>query len=81
MSNMSYCRFQNTLRDLQDCAGVMEEGENEIRKLSSEEKRAFVSMMDVCSNMLAAIGIDVDSFEVDRAVSELLDGPAETDID
>lgn len=28
MSNMSYCRFQNTLCDLQDCADVLEEFSN-----------------------------------------------------
>ena len=27
MANMSYCRFENTTRDMQDCINAIEEGD------------------------------------------------------
>jgi hypothetical protein len=39
MSNMSYCRFQNTLSDLQDCA------DNITEKLDTEEAEARDQLM------------------------------------
>lgn len=41
MSNMSYCKFQNTLNDLKDCLESLEEGKIE----SQEEKVAAYEMM------------------------------------
>ena len=44
MSNMSYCRFENTATDLQDCLNVMQ-GEDEyylnVKKLNGSEKEAM----------------------------------------
>ncbi len=41
MSNMSYCRFQNTKQDFEDCVDALEEMEGGgLNKLSAEEKRA-----------------------------------------
>lgn len=36
MANMSYCRFQNTLIDFEDCFDALENG----KSMSSEEQRA-----------------------------------------
>ena len=36
MANMSYCRFQNTLGDFQDCLDALEAG----KTLSQDEQRA-----------------------------------------
>jgi|APGre2960657404_1045060.scaffolds.fasta_scaffold159295_1 hypothetical protein len=44
MGNMSYCRFENTLRDLQDCYGAMRDG----LSLSKTEQRKFIQMVDLC---------------------------------
>ena len=49
MSNMSYCRFQNTLSDLEDCyeALLNEEGE-----LSSEEEQdAKECLIELCRSI------------------------------
>ena len=43
MANMSYCRFQNTLLDLQDCAANM----NDI-DLSEDEQRAKRQLLELC---------------------------------
>lgn len=50
MTNMNYCRFQNTLQDLRDCHEVMFD-ENEIEDLSSEEARARQQLIKVCCDI------------------------------
>ena len=54
MSNMSYCRFENTLSDLQDCAEhVNDEG------LSNTEASARRDLIELCRE-LARVDIDDD---------------------
>ena len=46
MANMSYCRFENTFRDLQDCV-------DNIHNVSSErEKRYRSRMFDLCQQFM-----------------------------
>jgi hypothetical protein len=53
MSNMSYCRFQNTSIDLQDCLYAMEEEESFAdMDLSNEESYAMLRMKDQCERFL-----------------------------
>ena len=40
MSNLSYCRFQNTVPDLSDCADTLEEIDGNLAELSLDEARA-----------------------------------------
>lgn len=53
MSNMSYCRFQNTLSDLQDCYDNMDE----VNSLS--EARARESLIELAMYIVNA-GCDFD---------------------
>jgi len=47
MGNMGYCRFQNTVADLQDCYDYLWE------KLSSdEEERARKQLIKLCKNIV-----------------------------
>jgi hypothetical protein len=46
MANMSYCRFQNTLRDLQDCHDNMDSGD-----LSESEFYARRHMIELCMSI------------------------------
>lgn len=48
MSNMSYCRFQNTLNDLRDCYNAIEEGEADDSELSREELEAKTALLMLC---------------------------------
>lgn len=48
MSNMSYCRFQNTLRDLKDCLDAID---GNLSELSKEEARAADSLILVCEEI------------------------------
>ena len=49
MANMSYCRFQNTLTDLNDCRDVI----NDVEDLSDEEKRARKWLIETCKDIIA----------------------------
>ena len=53
MSNMSYCRFENTVIDLKDCVGAMEEACT-LADLdpSSEELAAMEQMKFLCRRFL-----------------------------
>lgn len=44
MSNMSYCRFQNTFSDLEDCVRALENGET----LSEDEMWYASKMRRLC---------------------------------
>ena len=57
MSNMSYCRFENTSRDLRDCVDALEEladGAEFIRPLSTSERQAADWMVKLCRLYLEA---------------------------
>lgn len=43
MSNMSYCRFENTLNDLRDCYEHLDD-----EKLLKEEQRARELLISLC---------------------------------
>jgi len=66
MSNMSYCRFQNTERDLDDCIGEMRDNDDmRGMDLSQGEQQAMARMMDSCqqfienaTRLLEAITVD-----------------------
>ena len=46
MANMSYCRFENTFRDLQDCVDNM-------YNISSEREKLYRSrMFDLCQQFI-----------------------------
>lgn len=49
MGNMSYCRFENTLRDLRDCYKDM--SENDFYELSETEQEARNKLVALCQNI------------------------------
>ena len=69
MANMAYCRFQNTLMDLQDCYEEMNEmsDTDSLEDLSTEEKRAMEKMIKLCADIAldygSLVGVHVE--EVD----------------
>ena len=60
MSNMSYCRFQNTQQDFADCLEHIKDS-----GLSDDEKRARVRLVRAAMEMLQELGLDVQSMEGD----------------
>ena len=54
MANMSYCRFENTLRDLEDCVEAMGNAPSLSElDMNEYEERAFYVMWNVCREFLA----------------------------
>lgn len=49
MANMSYCRFRNTLTDLQDCERHLHDED----ALSDYEKRARDKLLKLCRRIAA----------------------------
>ena len=68
MANMSYCRFQNTRRDMEDCLDALRDE----KRLSSDEAKAgrwmFDDILDFCRDM----GI-IDSYDAGM-LEALFDG-------
>jgi len=71
MGNLSYCRFENTAKALQDCLDAVEEmidhdGKNRHGEvLSSSEKNAFEEMIEMAetySNYAQGISEKVDDW-------------------
>lgn len=52
---MSYCRFQNTLRDLTECRDWLSEHEP-TRDLSGDELKAFERLINVCADLVGDYG-------------------------
>ncbi len=48
MTNMSYCRFENTLRDLHDCDESIDNGD----RLSRSEYESRAALLKLCVDML-----------------------------
>lgn len=72
MSNMSYCRFQNTVLDLRDCRDHLDEVED----LSTDETNARLSLLGLCRCIAADYPPEPDSrpsYESCAADSVLLD--------
>jgi len=51
MSNMSYCRFENTQSDLLECLDALEDGDGV--RLSNTEAQALAEMVDTCRSILS----------------------------
>lgn len=49
MSNMSYCRFQNTLNDLMECEQHFQDDD-----LSDDEKEARDRLLKLCEDIVNA---------------------------
>ena len=50
MANMSYCRFENTAKDLGDCLDAIEN--NELHNLNEFEYRGIEDILDYCEVIL-----------------------------
>lgn len=69
MANMSYCRFNNTKMDLEDCFDALREGAT----LSNEEFRKCKQMFKNIIDFLEDEGIIEDDGELDDKLEEFFD--------
>lgn len=56
MSNMSYCRFQNTLNDLRECYESLAADDD----LSENEQKAKDKLIKMCGNIYSDFGPDLE---------------------
>jgi len=61
MANMSYCRFENTLRDLRDCYNNMDSDD-----LSQSEFYARKQMIELCMSLASEYVYFLDQDFVDE---------------
>ena len=50
MPNMTYCRFENTYSDLEDCVSSLES--KNLEELSDQEKKFAKAMRELCEEYL-----------------------------
>ncbi len=77
--NMSYCRFQNTVRDFRDCVeNIRSLDPNDRHPNTDEERRARAEIVRLAAMLLEELGVDdpSDAHAVDGAVSEMDREPA-----
>ena len=67
MSNMSYCRFQNTTLDVLDCINAINGGE--INDLSISEQYAFIELVMQCKKIAEQFE-DQDEYELENWIKE-----------
>ena len=66
MANMSYCRFENTLSDLEDCRDALDKGDS----LSEREARKAKALIDLCRDIAHYDYDYVDSLKEDEEEEE-----------
>lgn len=71
--NMSYCRFQNTRRDVEDCLDALRDE----KRLSTDEAKAGHRMFDDILDFCRDMGI-IDSYDA-KALEDLFDGLTESE--
>lgn len=77
MANMSYCRFQNTLTDFEDCSTSLAEAfEGDLGKLSREELRAAIRLVEEARDLVNMVrdmaDVDEDGALTDDAIREVI---------
>lgn len=80
MPNMSYCRFENTFSDLEDCSEALNkiyEGDGEYKKLklSASEKKYAVKLVMLCAEIVdrvkETLNFDATDFDADDVAGSL----------
>lgn len=71
MTNMDYCRFENTSRDLSHCADAVEEMAYEGFSLSHRERLGFAAMLQQMARMIEILGDTIGQDDVEDLMYDL----------
>jgi hypothetical protein len=65
MSNMHYCQFENTFRDLQQCANTLEEDgvKRTYATANQYEKSNIIRLIELCREIADNYGDELDNIE------------------
>ena len=79
MSNMSYCRFENTVSDLNDCQYALEDlFSGDLKPLSQTEFNKAKELVGICASIMMIIqehsGLDSEDFsdKMDRDPTKII---------
>ena len=76
MSNMSYCRFENTSHDLADCARALAEMDahdktDKLADLGAHERAGMERLIALCVSIAETHRDKIDDDELDRQLEAL----------
>lgn len=73
MPNMSYCRFENTLGDLEDCMNALEDGVLDNPELSESERESALQLIELCGDIYGNFSKEAeeDEWEEDDDVDNI----------
>jgi len=60
MANMSYCRMENTARDLQDCVWAIEDGDYTPGEISNSEKRGLRDIVELAEYITSDLYSEIE---------------------
>ena len=61
---MSYCRFENTTRDMQDCLDAIEDGDTkELSRYEASALREFLNLAEMIQNYAPDIEAILEEYE------------------
>lgn len=65
MGNMSYCRFENTHQDLQECLGALEEDglKRTYAKANQYEKPNIIRLIELCREIADTYADQLDNIK------------------
>jgi hypothetical protein len=64
MANMSYCRFENTTKDMQDCLYAIEEGDTkDLSRYEASALREFLDLADAIKQYAPDIEAILEEYE------------------
>jgi len=60
MANMSYCRMENTARDLQDCVDAIEAGDYAHGEMSRSEQRGLKDIVELAEYITNQLEYEIE---------------------
>ena len=64
MANMSYCRFENTTKDMEDCINAIEEGDTkDLSRYEASALREFLDLADEIKGYAPDIEAILEEYE------------------
>ncbi len=64
MPNMSYCRFENTTKDMEECINAIEEGDTkDLSRYEASALREFLDLADVIKEYAPDIEAILEEYE------------------
>ena len=60
MANMSYCRMENTARDLQDCVDAIENGSYTRGEMSRSEQRGLRDIVELAEYITNQLEYEIE---------------------